>query len=123
MFGFSGSATRSGDVDKDLERARALGSSLLVFLIVPWTLCLIFYSGKSPLQHSFFVVYTILMLLTTVLHPQCPRTIDRLCGGVQGCTLLTHKTRRRLRVTRTVKMRESAWTMASVSMAGRLRTL
>ncbi|CAL8464837.1 g4372 [Coccomyxa elongata] len=45
MFGFSGAATRSGDVDKDLERARALGSSLLVFLIVPWTLCLVFYSG------------------------------------------------------------------------------
>lgn len=45
MFGFSGAATRSGDAGKDLERARALGSSLLVFLIVPWTLCLIFYSG------------------------------------------------------------------------------
>ncbi|EIE22835.1 MFS general substrate transporter [Coccomyxa subellipsoidea C-169] len=47
MFGFSGAATRSGDVNKDLERARALGSSLLVFLIVPWTLCLIFYSGAG----------------------------------------------------------------------------
>ncbi len=50
MFGFSGAATRSGDVNKDLERARALGSSLLVFLIVPWTLCLIFYSGAGS-QH------------------------------------------------------------------------
>ena len=45
MFGFTGSATRSGDAEKDLQRAEALGSSLLVFLIVPWTLCLIFYSG------------------------------------------------------------------------------
>ena len=44
MFGFTGAATRSGDPEKDLERASALGSSLLVFLIVPWTLCLIAYS-------------------------------------------------------------------------------
>jgi len=48
LFGFSGAATRSGDIGKDLERARALGSSLLMFLIVPWTLCLIFYSGAEP---------------------------------------------------------------------------
>ena len=47
MFGFTGTATRSGEPEKDLARARALGSSLLVFLIVPWTLCLIFYSGSS----------------------------------------------------------------------------
>ncbi|CAL5229213.1 g12496 [Coccomyxa viridis] len=45
MFGFTGTATRSGDPEKDLAQARALGSSLLVFLIVPWTLCLVFYSG------------------------------------------------------------------------------
>lgn len=44
MFGFTGSATRSGEPALDLERAKALGSSLLVFLIVPWTLCLIAYS-------------------------------------------------------------------------------
>lgn len=53
MFGFSGAATRSGDIDKDLERARALGSSLLVFLIFPWTLCLIFYSGADLGQTAF----------------------------------------------------------------------
>lgn len=47
MFGFTGTATRSGEAEEDLARARALGSSLLVFLIVPWTLCLVFYSGTS----------------------------------------------------------------------------
>lgn len=52
LFGFSGAATRSGDIGKDLERARALGSSLLMFLIVPWTLCLIFYSGAETLHHA-----------------------------------------------------------------------
>ncbi len=44
MFGFTGSATRSGEPALDLARARALGSALLVFLIAPWTLCLIAYS-------------------------------------------------------------------------------
>ena len=47
MFGFTGKAARSGDPMEDLRRARALGSALMVFLIVPWTLCLISYTGAG----------------------------------------------------------------------------
>ena len=46
VFGFTGKATRTGDPEEDLRRARALGSALMVFLIIPWTLCLISFSGK-----------------------------------------------------------------------------
>jgi hypothetical protein len=35
-------------VDENLTKAKALGNALLVFLLVPWTLCLIFYTGESP---------------------------------------------------------------------------
>lgn len=44
-FGFDGTAARSADVDQNLAKARALGNALLVFLLVPWTLCLLFYTG------------------------------------------------------------------------------
>lgn len=30
---------------RNLAKARALGNALLVFLLVPWTLCLLFYTG------------------------------------------------------------------------------
>ena len=46
-FGFTGKASRTGNPEEDLRRARALGSALLVFLIIPWTLCLISFSGNA----------------------------------------------------------------------------
>ncbi len=32
---------------QDLQKARALGNALLFFLVVPWTLTLIFYTGAK----------------------------------------------------------------------------
>jgi len=32
---------------QDLQKARALGNALLFFLVVPWTLTLIFYTGTA----------------------------------------------------------------------------
>ena len=32
---------------QDLQKARALGNALLFFLVVPWTLTLIFYTGAT----------------------------------------------------------------------------
>ena len=40
-----GEATVTGDPAQDLPKARALGSALLVFTLLPWTLCLLLYSG------------------------------------------------------------------------------
>ena len=34
-------------VDQNLTKAKALGNALLVFLLVPWTLCLLFYTGEG----------------------------------------------------------------------------
>ena len=45
VFGFSGNATRTGDPAEDLRRARALGNALMIFLMVPWALCLLSYTG------------------------------------------------------------------------------
>lgn len=44
-FGFKGTAARSGDPTIDVAKARALGSALVPFLVVPWTCSLIVYSG------------------------------------------------------------------------------
>ncbi|GMH33108.1 hypothetical protein BSKO_00942 [Bryopsis sp. KO-2023] len=44
-FGYSGSATTSGDPEIDLPRAEALGKAIMWFSIVPFSLCLVFYSG------------------------------------------------------------------------------
>lgn len=46
-FGFKGDAARSKEAGRDLEKARALGNALLCFLVIPWTLCLVFYTGDS----------------------------------------------------------------------------
>ena len=50
-FGFSGSLTEGGSAGSShLGNAAALSSSLLVCLMVPWSLCLVFYFGAwSPL--------------------------------------------------------------------------
>ncbi|KAL0030933.1 hypothetical protein WJX79_002316 [Trebouxia sp. C0005] len=45
MFGFTGTAARSGDATVDAAKARALGNALVTFLIVPWTFALIIYTG------------------------------------------------------------------------------
>ena len=63
-FGFSGDATRSKEPGHDLEKARALGNALLCFLVIPWTLCLVFYTGVSPLSLSV----TYLLPSTLVLY-------------------------------------------------------
>jgi hypothetical protein len=34
-------------VDTNLTKAKALGNALLVFLLVPWTLCFLFYTGEG----------------------------------------------------------------------------
>lgn len=40
-----GTAVVSGDPEIDLPKATALGKSLLIFTAVPWTLCLVLYTG------------------------------------------------------------------------------
>ncbi|KAL4425866.1 hypothetical protein ABPG75_009882 [Micractinium tetrahymenae] len=44
-FGFSGAAEVGPDPLENQARARALGSALLVFTAVPWSLCALFFSG------------------------------------------------------------------------------
>ena len=50
VFGFSGAAAPGPSREDNLAKAEALGSALLVFLLVPWTLCLLLYTG--PLQRA-----------------------------------------------------------------------
>jgi hypothetical protein len=45
VFGFDGAATPSGDKEKDLANAEALGQALLIFMIVPWSIDLALYTG------------------------------------------------------------------------------
>ena len=52
VFGFKGAAAAGGgggadlpDQGEDLAKAKALGNALLVCLVVPWTICLIVYTG------------------------------------------------------------------------------
>lgn len=45
IWGFSGDASSSEDQEQDLEKAQALGNALLWFSIIPWSLCLVFYTG------------------------------------------------------------------------------
>ena len=42
-----GTAARSGDPAVDIAKARALGSALVPFLVVPWTCSLLIYTGLS----------------------------------------------------------------------------
>lgn len=42
QFGFSGTAAVGPDPAENLANARSLGSALLAFTAVPWTLCLLF---------------------------------------------------------------------------------
>ena len=45
MFGYDPREVKPGGVSHDAENAAALSSSLLVCLLVPWTLCFLFYFG------------------------------------------------------------------------------
>ncbi|KAI7839840.1 hypothetical protein COHA_006425 [Chlorella ohadii] len=45
VFGFSGSGTVTRDRPTDLANAAALGNALLCFLLVPWTITLVLYTG------------------------------------------------------------------------------
>ena len=53
VFGFKGAAAAGEgggtepDQGEDLTKAKALGNALLVCLVVPWTICLIVYTGQS----------------------------------------------------------------------------
>ena len=63
VFGFRGAAAagEGGGTEplpgqgEDLAKAKALGNALLVCLVVPWTICLIVYTGSlllyDPLQY------------------------------------------------------------------------
>jgi len=44
-FAFQGAAEVSADKAENQARARALGSALLTFTAVPWTLCVLFFTG------------------------------------------------------------------------------
>ena len=46
-FGFQGTTAITGVREQDLGNAVALGNALLAFLVVPWTLCFITYTGKD----------------------------------------------------------------------------
>ena len=46
VFGFRGKATATRDPAIDQPNAAALGNALLAFLLVPWCLTLLLYSGK-----------------------------------------------------------------------------
>ena len=46
-----GTAARSGDPAVDVAKARALGSALVPFLVVPWTCSLLIYTGLSRSGH------------------------------------------------------------------------
>ena len=53
VFGYKGPAAGGGGTEptpaqgKDLGNAKALGNALLVCLVVPWTICLIVYTGQD----------------------------------------------------------------------------
>ena len=51
LFGFRGAASAGAagqipDPEEDVNKAKALGNALLVCLVVPWTICLIVYTGQ-----------------------------------------------------------------------------
>ena len=49
-------------VDANLTKAKALGNALLVFLLVPWTLCFLFYTGEgceSQLGERLLIIWKV----------------------------------------------------------------
>ncbi len=47
-FGFSGAASRSHSIERDLANANALGSAILFFCLMPWSGTLLAYTGAPP---------------------------------------------------------------------------
>lgn len=45
LFGFCGTGTVTGDRQRDLANAAALGNALLAFLLIPWCFTLLLYTG------------------------------------------------------------------------------
>lgn len=45
VFGFDGTASVTHDRERDLANAQALGSALLAFMVAPWTMCFLLYTG------------------------------------------------------------------------------
>ena len=61
VFGFKGAAAAGSgggteplpDQGEDLAKAKALGKALLACLVVPWTICLIVYTGPATLLSCY----------------------------------------------------------------------
>lgn len=49
-FGFSGTAAVGLDHAENLAKTRSLGSALLAFTAIPWTLCVLFF---TPLHWTY----------------------------------------------------------------------
>lgn len=59
-FGFQGSvSTGEADIERDHTNARALGNSLLVCLLVPWSLCLLSYTGQHQTYTALYTTYKV----------------------------------------------------------------
>ena len=56
VFGLHGTAAPTGDPSVDLPKARALGSALLILTAVPWTLCLLLYSGGACMAKTDMLI-------------------------------------------------------------------
>jgi len=83
-FGFKGSVSTSEvDIERDHANARALGNSLLVCLLVPWSLCLLSYTGNK-VQHYCSIKQTLACPVHR-MHSQMQQSFVGLCGGL--CSL------------------------------------
>lgn len=65
VFGFHGAASAGAagaggvpDPGEDLGKARALGDALVVCMVVPWSICLVVYTGQSQLIASMAVGFS-----------------------------------------------------------------
>lgn len=74
QFGFTGTASVGPDHAENLAKARSLGSALLAFTAVPWTLCVLFF---TPLHWTY-------------PRDRCERSIERVLGMCTAAGLLVH---------------------------------
>lgn len=85
-FGFTGSSAVTGDRDRDLANARALGSALLFFLAVPWTACLIVYTGELEGRGTGWCTAVVLLCCW---HLVAPSDSWRFFVSVRACTSMS----------------------------------
>ena len=73
VFGYAGTLGESAASEKSLDRgnAVALSSSLLVCLLVPWSLCAVFYFSESPVGAKLCCI-VLLLLKGHLRHMCCP---------------------------------------------------